>query len=187
VLEIGGSTPGSASETYTLPKHIAYARVNAADANWTVSLGTPGARIKEVVKTDLTTNIVRVNYNATFINLVAPGAYALFVPNGASWVLWSLDPTFGGYSVDNLAYAATAAATYNLTAGVGFVDVDATGQASVVNLQTPGNIPVQVKKSDASANPVTVNYNSTNFVLNTAGRLVKFVPDGANWVLWAVN
>lgn len=186
-VEIGSSTPGSTPDVYTRPKHISSVRVNAADGNWTVALGTPGTRAADVAKTDQSSNVVRVTYNATFIDLVAPGQSVRFVPNGGSWVLWSTDPTFSGYAVEGLAYTAPAGATYNLAVGVGFVDSNASGQAQVVNLLTPGNVPVEVRKGDSTANSVTVNYNSTNIVLNTAGRMAKFVPDGSNWVLWAIN
>lgn len=184
VTAVASTTPA----TYLRPVNIAYLQVDATTAPQPVNLSTPGVRPVDVVKVDTTVNAITISYNATTYTLTAPGMSARFVPNGATWVLWSVDPTFSGYTVDGLTYVATSASVYNLGAGVGFVDCDPSSNAQTVNLGVPGGAPVEVK-TISSANPVTVNFNTTSLTLPVAGKAVKFVPDaaGANWVLWAMN
>lgn len=186
---IGSSAPGTPITSYTRPANVAYLQIDGADYPFTVNLGTPGTRAVEATKTDSTTNAITIQYGASTYLLYGPGQYAKWVPNGGNWVLWALDPTFGGYSVDGLTYASVAGATYTRGATVGWIDCNATAQVQTITLGTPSGAPVEVRKNDSSTNVVTINYNATSYPLSLAGKAAKFVPDAAGtaWVLWAVN
>ena len=184
---IGSPASGTPLTPYVRPANVAYLQVDAADGAFPVNLGTPGARAIEVTKTDSTANAVTVQYGASTYVLNTPGAWVKFVPNGANWVLWATDPTFGGYTVDGLTYVSNTSVSYTLGATVGWLDCNAASGGQTITLGVPGSAPVEVRKSDASTNAVTINYNATSYSLAWAGRAAKFVPNGALWVLWAVN
>lgn len=185
----GGSGSASyiftAASSYTRTSTITHIDASATSGAQAINLDVPGGMPVEVKKYDTSTNAVTITYGASTLVLDAPGAFAKFVPNGANWVLWAVDASFGGY-LSNGSYVTTTAASYTRTAGIAYVDANAASNAQAINIGSP-DIIVEVRKSDATYNAVTVTYGAATHTLVSPGQAVRFVPNGAAWVRWGVN
>jgi Fe2+ transport system protein FeoA len=168
--------------SYQRTTTVAYIAADATSAAQVIDLGVTAGLPVEVFKADTTANPITINYNASSLTLRYTGAWAKFVPNGSTWVLWSFDPTSGGVAAD-AGYAYVATLTYSVPNGIGYVDCDATSNAVAISLVSPNAAAVEVRKSDTSNNACTINYNATSLPLTTTGGWAKFVPNGATWVL----
>jgi hypothetical protein len=168
--------------SYLRTTDIAYIASDATTAAQAVNLGDTSGIAVEVFKTDTTTNTVTVTYGAATLVLRYTGSWAKFIPNGSTWVLWSVDPTSGGVGAED-GYVYVSSSTYSVVDGAGYVDCDATSNAITITAGTPGATALEVRKSDTSTNACTINYNATSLTLTNAGAWAKFVPNSSSWVL----
>lgn len=175
----GGSTTTAfyydTAASYARTAGIGYISADATSAAQAVDLGVTDGIPVEVYKSDTSANGVTITYGAATLTLQYAGSWAKFIPNGSSWVLWSLDPTSGGVAAA-AGYVYFTTATYAVPSGIGYVDADATAQAQAVTLGTPNASAVEVRKSDTTTNAVTITYNASTLVLNSGGQAAKFVP-----------
>lgn len=175
----GGSSTTSyyynTAATYTRSPSIAYISADATSLAQAINLDQTDGIPVEVYKSDTSANGVTITYGAATLTLRYAGSWAKFIPNGSSWVLWSLDPTSGGVAAA-AGYVYFTTASYTVPSGVGYVDADATAQAQAVTLGTPNASAVEVRKSDTTTNAVTITYNASTLVLNSGGQAAKFVP-----------
>ena len=172
---------------YARPSNGSYLDADVGGGALTITLGTSGSFPVEVRKSDTSSNAVTVDYTSSTIALSVPGAYIKLVPNGSGgWVVWSTDPTIGGYAGNGI-YASNTSASYSPGSTVGYVDANAASGSQTVTLPSAATIPVEIRKSDTSANTVAINYGAGTYTLNATGRWVKFIPNGTAWVVWSGN
>ena len=122
------------------------------------------------------------------------GTYRIILKDSSDGVIWDRDPVDGAASTSGVVDEISTAYTVTVGDGAKLLNVDATSGAITVTLlaaATAGDgFEITIKKSDASANAVTVDGNGAETIDGAATQViseqygtVSLRSDGAAWVM----
>ncbi len=184
---------------FTMPvEHAALSDVSGAASGWLLNFYLTSTSTRKDTFSDnglssANANPVVADSSGRFGEIfLASGTYRVILTDADAVEIWDADPVAGAIGASGAVDEKTAAYTITIDDATKIIAVDASSGALTITLlaaATAGDgFEVTVKKTDSSANAVTVDGNgsetidgATTYVLGTQHESVTVRSDASNW------